>query len=340
MHEKTPQPVNKTPPTELAHRVQIYIAAYERPDYLRETLSSALAQEEQGIQIVVSDNSLSDGVQKMMANEFPQVEYIRRRPAVSSCEHGRLIFRESSAEFLIYFHDDDLMTPGYVKSLLAVMDEHPELVAVACDAWTLHNDVPIRQRRMGDFAEPLILRRVEDLLKVYLDFNQIRLPAPYPSYLYRRRMIEGLSDAYPEIGKFTDVAVIMKALERGPVMWLPEPLILYREHSSNDSATESVGHRLKLLRHIYRNSSILPHDPSVEAYRFRYWLNWWIKGKWQNKRTTPWREKVVLGFLIRNFIRFTLTHRGFRQKFLAKVLRVLHIAREKEGQGSFPTQSR
>ncbi len=302
-------------------RVQLFIASFERPTYLREALLSALDQNVEGVEIIVSDNSLSDDVQIMIAKEFPRVNYIRRKPSVPACEHGALLFSESTSEFAIYFHDDDVMAPGYIKTLLKVMEDHPELAAASCNSWTIRNNKQILLPRMGKLSSNMKLEKVEDLLAVYMDFAEVILPAPFSAYIYRRKSIDGLLVDQRDAGKYSDAAFLMKVIKRGPVVWLAEPLMLYREHESNDSATENVGDRLRLLRFVYTHSTISRNNRLVESYRFKFWFHWWQKGKCGPHRSTPWRDKIVRKFLIASAIHLFFTHAGFRVKFWAKIKR-------------------
>jgi hypothetical protein len=103
-------------------------------------------------------------------------------------------------------------------------------------------------------------------------------------------------------------------------------LMWYREHGANESATEAVAHRLRLLRYIYRNSRIRRNAPVVRTYRFRYWLNWWLTGKCR-PRPTPWRDPIVRRFLLSTGLRFALMHPGFWLKIFAKFWRTMPFCR-------------
>jgi GT2 family glycosyltransferase len=209
-------------------RVQIYLLSRDRPAFLRQALESALAQDEEGVEVIVSDNSEGDAVQDLIAREFPQVRYIRRRPTLSMADHGNAVFRESSAEFVVYFNDDDLLEPGYATEMVRALEAHPDVVAVGCNAWTLKDGVRIRQPRMGLFRRPRKIHVVEELVEYYLDFTPVLLAPPFPSYMYRRSRMDGVYSTTSEAGKYGDVSFLMRVLERGAILWLPQPDVVSR----------------------------------------------------------------------------------------------------------------
>lgn len=309
--------------THKAARVQLYIFSHNRPHFLAETIESALVQKVEDMEIIVTDNSTTDDVREMMKQRYPELHYIHRPSCPSVDEHGRAVFKESSAELVIYFHDDDIMAPNYVRTLLEAMDSDPSLVAVGCNSWTIRGEIRVFQRRMGWFSKALKLRNAEDLARPYLSFTKILNPPPFPSYMYRRAKIDGCFANLEEGGLYADLAFLMRALERGPILWLPEPLMWYREHPSNMSHSEMVGHRLRLLRFIHTHTAFDRHSELVYVYRFRFWLNWWLRGKSGPHRATPWRENVVRRFLAHGFIKLAFTNPGFWLKIGAKVFRPL-----------------
>ncbi len=305
-----------------AARIQVYVLARDRPEMLRETLCSVLSQEFVGYEVIVSDNSEGDAVGAMVQAEFPGVRYIRRRPALASPDHFGTVYHESSADYVVYFHDDDLMAPNYLGTLSAELDRDAELVAAVCNAWTIRNGMALWHGRMGWITRPWRITSAAEFLAPYLGFTRILLAAPYPGYMYRRKAIRGLYEGpVLEGGKYADVVFLLNVLALGPILCLPEPLMWYREHPGNDSATEQVGQRLKLLRFIYAHTPIDRRSALVTAYRFRYWIGWWRQiGR---ARRGSWRECIVRKFLIANALRMPIVQPGVWLKLAARVYRAL-----------------
>ena len=105
--------------TEEKAQVQIYILSRDRPKFLREAIDSILNQNQSlmKFEIVVSDNSKSGDVSKMISKHYStkNFKYIKRGGMLSSREHFRLVVSELNSKYAVLFHDDDVLFPNYIK---------------------------------------------------------------------------------------------------------------------------------------------------------------------------------------------------------------------------------
>jgi len=226
--------------------IQVFIASYNRRDYLRECVKSVLAQSNiSTIEIIVSDNSTDYNVQVMMESEFPEIRYIKREPSLSAEEHFYSIISEVSAEYYMIFHDDDMMFPEMVKYLYCEISRNNELVAVGSNSLnydslknkTLHNFITIKNKTF---------KSKEAFLFRYL----LNLPvSPFPSYIYRSSVY--LKELLlKNSGKYSDLGFLLNGLDKGVIKWLKTPLMYYRQHSGNDSKTIALIDREKIIGYI------------------------------------------------------------------------------------------
>jgi glycosyltransferase involved in cell wall biosynthesis len=299
--------------------LQIFLLSRDRPGYLRETLRSALAQRGEQIEIIVSNNSERDDVAHMLAEEFPQVRCIRRTPPLGAFDHFRTIIDEASAELVVMFHDDDVLLDGYVETLRGALQADSALAAACCNAAILR-DSQITDELFAPAAGDVRLCVAEDLLHHYFSLS-IKGPAPFPGYMYRRSAIQGLFLDPRHGGKYSDVSFLLKVLRRGPILWLEKPLMRYRFHGHNDSATEAVGQRLRLLRYVYTTTSVTRRSPLIKQYRYRYWMSWW-RGASASSARQPWRRRVVRRFLVACTAGYALTRATLWRRSLAKLGRM------------------
>lgn len=291
-------------------RTQIYILCRDRPEFAREAIRSAVQQDADDVEVVVSDNSEYDIVGDMVAKVFPGVTYIRRRPSLDPLKHFRVVIEESIAEHVVMFHDDDVLYSDYVRTMRATLDSNPDIVAVGCNATILRGTTLTDRLFMTTAVHDVVLKNAEELLAYYMRFNSHRA-APFPGYMYRRTAIDGLYLDAHDGGKHADVTFLMNVIERGNLYWLLSPLMQYRMHGTNDSSIENVGQRLRLLRYIYRHTSILPKSEAVQEFRFRYWVRWWrLISKHGDVHRYNWRRRIVFTYLWRQAIRLTLTKTG------------------------------
>jgi glycosyltransferase involved in cell wall biosynthesis len=297
-------------------KVQIFIMSRNRPSYLLEALESCLSQTYCDVQVIVSDNSDHDEVRLLLQDRYPSVLCRARRPVLSAIDHFNQIISEVEAPFFVVFHDDDVLMPDYVSSVLNVFESHPEASAIACDAHILFGQEKTKKRMAGVMDEMIRIKSPIDFLRYYFSFSRVR-PAPFPSYMYRKAALAQVVLNRASGGKYSDVAWLLEVLHRGTVFWLPQPLLWYRIHGSNDSATESIGQRMSLLRFVFRRGFIKRHDRLVTDYRFKYWFSWYRQDK--SKKRFPWRAGIVRTFLLCQGLRLLLTRPSFWARALGRL---------------------
>ena len=71
------------------------------------------------------------------------------------------------------------------------------------------------------------------------------------------KKISGLQFDSKNGGKYSDVSFLVELISAGPILWISEPLIKYRIHSTNDSANVSFVDLIKISLFFVRNSPTL-----------------------------------------------------------------------------------
>jgi hypothetical protein len=279
----------------------VYILSRDRPVYFKAALDSVLKNCSESVTIVVSDNSVGNDVENIMKNEYPSLMYIRRTPPIPVIEHFRKVFKEATADYLVLFHDDDIMMPGYIDKMLATLTQNQAVVAVGCNAKKMRGDIKTDQLYMRDFDQPKLISDVKIFLRLSLKFS-LSIPPPFPCYMYRRRLMANVLPDHDQGGKFCDVSFLVKLLSFGPILWIPESLIWYRLHSSNVSKHESIVDRLSLLRYLITYQNISRKSSYILEFKCLYWAKWWLERGVGSKLFIPhgWREQIVFIFLLKN----------------------------------------
>lgn len=304
------------------NNIQIYILSKNRCDYLCQALDSVLTSSGGSADIVVSDNSESDSIRRLVINDYPNVTYAKRDPPMSVFDHYRTVIQESTAEYLVIFHDDDLMMPAYVRTMTELLDTNPHIAAVGCNALVLRGDERTEERVMGPGCKRALFAEPVAVLNKYLEMWDGN-PAPFPGYMYRRKYLVGLYLDPEHGGKYSDVSFLMKLNERGSILWIPEPLMWYRRHAGNDSGTESIANRLSLLRYVFTHAGIDRSAPEVRDFKFRYWVFWWMQRVGKHPLSLPrtWRERVIWKFLLVASIKAFLYKPYFRSALIGRIFR-------------------
>src|SRR5688500_14367213 len=96
--------------------VRVIIPTYNRPDYLRDAVGSALRQTYQKFELLVRANASTDETRKVI--QFfsdPRLHYHRHAENVGPTENVIGGCREARGEFIANLHDDDIWEPNFLE---------------------------------------------------------------------------------------------------------------------------------------------------------------------------------------------------------------------------------
>lgn len=114
--------------------IQVFIPTYNRPEMLRLTIESVLAQTSGVPPVAVLDNgsfsSTKEVLQQFSGHEIPYYN------SSSLGRWGNFILSQKilSRKYLLLLHDDDLLHPEYLQLVLDVVNAHPDATLVTCSS--------------------------------------------------------------------------------------------------------------------------------------------------------------------------------------------------------------
>jgi len=304
--------------------LNIILLTHNRPAQAYEAIASILAQDDQRFNLVVSDNS-SDNRLEILVNKslrnlaVSKFKYIKRDRVYSVVDHTNLCISQVDADYFCLFHDDDLMSPNFVANFWNALNSYPNLTSCGMNALIDKKNEPNKLffQHYLKYIGPI---SPKSLVERYFGRHQLGI-APYPSYVYKKSVLNGMSfDA--NNGKYGDVIWLIQIASRGQMIWVNEPSMIYRLHDGNDSLSESRKDRLKFLAYLKRNQTHLgvkilsdyrfflykknlPELFLLSEYTVRYRL---LKGYMQSYRVMRWfrldqHYQLMCKFLIRQVIR-------------------------------------
>jgi GT2 family glycosyltransferase len=228
--------------------LSLYILCHNRPDDARQAIRSVLAQTDQEFTLTVSDNSSDDRVEQMVRQDFPAVNYVRRRPMLAALEHFNRCIEEAQGTHFCLFHDDDLMAPDFVQEVKAAIQAYPQAIAFGCNAYI--ESLGKRQPRLAILSGRRyeLITSPRQLAARYFARYQSGI-APFPGYVYQRASV-GTTRFHPDEGKYSDVTWLLRLAGAGLTVWISKPLMTYRLHGGNDGSIESRRDRLRFLSYL------------------------------------------------------------------------------------------
>lgn len=265
-------------------RVEITILTRNRPDYLRESLRSCLEQEPGpfSLSVRISDNSDDSCTEQIIANEFPEIPYVRRVPACTAEEHFKLVIEESFGDLIVLFHDDDVMLPHYTRKMVGAFEQYPSASAIGSNAMMIDGAGKFLRNVFHRHRQDRIIGTSRDLFEYY--YPKSVGCSPFPSYMYRKSVLSTSLVDSSEAGKYSDVSLLAKLTSSGHLVILPHVLIKYRWHGGNDSSDVSLGDYQKLWRYMIAHGA--PREKII-AWKREVQANCYVRSKSVNSVWVP-----------------------------------------------------
>jgi glycosyltransferase involved in cell wall biosynthesis len=237
--------------------IEILVMTYNRSALLPATLETLLAQTVPAASIRIVDNGSTDRTGEI-ARSFASrgVGYFRRDVNdLAACWID--LQRMPAAEWVMVFHDDDLLHPGYLNAVSDVIGAFPEatLVGSAMKAEAAPDardwDAVSPKRTTG------LLSWREFARELYAGF-----PFPFCSAVYRTEGFRRTVGDTGRYGKIFDRPFVMEVARAGGAVLLTDAFVKYRVHPNQDSrdcVTGPFPSELLMLQRYYREA--LGEDP-------------------------------------------------------------------------------
>ncbi|MGE3841509.1 MAG: glycosyltransferase [Vicinamibacterales bacterium] len=116
--------------------MSVVIPTYNHQAFVGQAIQSAFAQTYTDLEVIVVDDGSQDGTREEVARYGERVRYIwQENRGLSSARNTGI--RAASGEFIGLLDSDDLYMPGFVATLVGLLDAQPDADAVYCSAQTV-----------------------------------------------------------------------------------------------------------------------------------------------------------------------------------------------------------
>jgi hypothetical protein len=202
-------------------RFTILTATKGRPGVLREALLSALAQEWRDFEhVVVDDGSADDAAARVVAElQDSRIRLIRLDRSRGPAGARNAGLAEARGDFCAVLDDDDVMLPGRLAATARAFDARPDAVLLASSFRAIDGE----GRVLADVPVPKDEARFREMLPR-------SNPVGHSACTVRTSILRGLGGYREPLRYAHDYDMVLRVAERGPVLLLPAPLLLYRFH--------------------------------------------------------------------------------------------------------------
>lgn len=216
--------------------VSVIIPTYNRPDYLKQAIASAVSQTYKNIEIIVSDDCSPENPQKIVESfGDPRIRFGRNPKNLGIAQNVIGAFKLARGKYVASLNDDDIWNEDFLEKLVQKLDANPDLVLAFCDHHVMDSDGKINQAATDENTE----RWKRDQLKegIYQPFYEIGLVdkavATAVAAVIRKDAIDW-KDFVPQMGPFWDYYLTYLACrDGGAAYYYPERLSKYRVHTES-----------------------------------------------------------------------------------------------------------
>jgi glycosyltransferase involved in cell wall biosynthesis len=216
----------------------VMIPHYNCAEYLRETLTSVLAQDpgSEIMQIVVVDNCSTKDDPEAIVREVGKgrVEFYRQPENVGMLNNFQTCFELSRGKLIHLLHSDDCVCDRFYEKLGHAFEQHPEIGAAFCRS--IYIDEHGNQQGFSDFELPASAILPKTWIKRISDVCCISVPS---LGVVRRQVYEHLGGYDSRCGLSCDWEMWTRIFAHYPVWFEAEPLAMWRRHSSSNNTTNA-----------------------------------------------------------------------------------------------------
>ena len=224
-------------------RVSVCIPARDAARHLHAAVGSALAQDVDGLEVVVGDDASADRTASVVASfRDARVRLLRHRTPVGVAANRNACLALARGAYVAWLDADDEYLPGALAHQLAVLDASPEVALVhgGCEI------VDEQSRPLPAWRAPFDRDTVEPshvAFRHLIAANELTT-----STVVARRSAHAAAGGFaPEIGRSsTDWHMWLRLALQGAVAYSVRPVARYRQHRHSISrATSPNGERLR-----------------------------------------------------------------------------------------------
>ena len=254
--------------------ITIILPTFERAQYIREAIDSALAQTFTDFVLSIGDNSRDDNTEKVVAEyDDPRIRYRRHPRNLGQQGNWLHLIDTADTPLVASLHDDDVWHPDFLEKLVPPMLADPSISMAFADFWVIdeHGD---RLEEMSASTSARTHRSVlpagklpqslDDGLRLVAVWNA---PQPALCAVIRRQAV--LDTFFPDqISPVYDLWLSYQIVRRGEAFYFhPERLTDYRWHSGSSTSVGSwTGAEDEIFRRIVAENAASPVAAEVRCY--------------------------------------------------------------------------
>ncbi|MBW4560111.1 MAG: glycosyltransferase [Mojavia pulchra JT2-VF2] len=244
--------------------VSVVIPTYNRPEYLKQAIASAVKQKYQNIEIIVSDNCSPEnplGIVESFGDS--RIRFWRQPQNIGMIANQMYAFKIARGKYIASLHDDDIWNEDFLKKLVPILEADSELILAFCDQYII--DAQGKINYSGTEENTRGFQRHKLAQGAYKDFYKIGLvnkSIPTAAACVIRNEFINWDDIPPEVGGMWDLYLTYLCCISGyGAYYYPERLTQYRAHEQTDTMLSG-----------YRDVQAKIRKAKSELFCYKLWM--------------------------------------------------------------------
>lgn len=249
-------------------KVSICIPTYKQVEYLRKTLDSVLSQNFHDYELIVSDDSKDDSVEKLL-QEFDfkgKLKYFKNTVALGSPANWNHAMKHANGEYIKILHHDDFFTSeNSLIKFVQLLDENPN-TSFAFSS-TVIDLVLLKTKKIHRCSHRQFAKMIRQPDRLFFS-NYIGAPS---ATIIRKNSLLRFDESLKWL---VDVDWYMQMIYQNPnVIFSKEPLIC-TIHGGEGQVTQSVysDKKIQVREHAYLFDKLVDKKNHLEKYSLLFQL--------------------------------------------------------------------
>jgi alpha-1,3-rhamnosyltransferase len=239
--------------------VCVVIPVYNGARYIMETISSVLSQDYARLKVIVIDDGSADesaAIVESIANTDARVEiHGQANAGVAAARNAGFRLAHADTQFAMFVDQDDVLLPGAIANLAALLGSSPQCPAAHGDSVTIdQTGVAVPEQRTASLSR----RRLKSSHWTAAFGRAVPCapdePTEFPTLIYsncvrttgqvliRHSELVRVGGFDPDMVPVDDLDLYTRLSEAAPIAYLPSPVIAWRTHATNASRDETAMH--------------------------------------------------------------------------------------------------
>ncbi len=216
-------------------KVSVCIPTFNAADYLRQAVQSVLEQNYQDFEIVIVDNCSTDntvslvGELQQLSNDH--IRFYKNDHNIGLVGNLNKCLEYSNGAYIKFLCADDLLLPGCLEQMVAILDAHESVKLVASGRTIIDTHAQKLTIRRYSSANVVVPGK-QAITECLFGRHYIGEPS---AVMFRKNDVEnGFREDLPQV---LDIDMWFRLLEQGDLLYIGKPLCAIRQHASQMTHT-------------------------------------------------------------------------------------------------------